>query len=208
MKAIITATIIALATSTTAFAGNKEVVIAKPNGNSQMTTINKKTGVIKSGDTKVANLVTQKELNKKVKKINKRIKNNKGQDGVDGTDGAKGDKGDTGAQGIQGEKGDQGIQGIQGEKGEKGDRGKRGKRGKKGKDGKDAVAPMSGLSLVAATSTFSGDGIGFGVATNNGSLEVSVAGGAQISDTGRVVIAITFDDTGRSEASAGIGWSF
>ena len=153
----------------------------------------------------------------------------RGETGSQGVQGVQGVQGERGEQGIQGERGQQGVagingtngtdgtdgqdgqdgqDGIDGQDGANGIDGQKGDKGEKGEKGTAAVAPMSGLSLIAATSSFSGDGLGLGMSTNNGNLEFSIAGGAQISKTGRVVIAVTFDENGRTEASAGIGWSF
>ena len=135
-----------------------------------------------------------------------------GPKGDTGATGAKGDTGNTGAQGIQGPKGDkgpkgdqgaQGIQGVQGEKGDKGD------KGNDGVNGKDAVAPLGSLSFAAATASFSGDGIGFGLSDSNyGGLEGSIALGFDLDYNWRIVAGVTTDFKKRHAASVGVGYSF
>lgn len=136
------------------------------------------------------------------------IKNNKCDlfVGATGTKGDKGDKGDTGATGAKGDKGDKGAQGIQGVQGEKGDKGD---KGNDGKDGKDAVAPLGSLSFAAATASFSGDGIGFGLSDSNyGGLEGSIALGFDLDYNWRIVAGVTTDFKKRHAASVGVGYSF
>lgn len=142
------------------------------------------------------------------------IKNNKC-DLFVGATGPKGDKGDTGAtgatgaQGIQGPKGDTGAQGIQGIQGVQGEKGDKGDKGNDGKDGKDAVAPLGSLSFAAATASFSGDGIGFGLSDSNyGGLEGSIALSFDLDYNWRIVAGVTTDFKKRHAASVGVGYSF
>lgn len=154
------------------------------------------------------------------------IKNNKC-DLFKGGQGAQGPKGDQGIQGAQG------IQGVQGEKGDKGDKGNdgtngtngvdgvngldgstgatgpRGESGAAGVNGKDAVAPLGSLSFAAATASFYGDGIGFGLSDSNyAGLEGSIVLGFDLDYNWRVVAGVTTDFKDKVAASAGLGYSF
>lgn len=136
------------------------------------------------------------------------IKNNKCDlfVGATGTKGDKGDKGDTGATGATGA---QGIQGPKGDTGATGEKGDKGDKGNDGKDGKDAVAPLGSLSFAAATASFSGDGIGFGLSDSNyGGLEGSIALGFDLDYNWRIVAGVTTDFKKRHAASVGVGYSF
>jgi hypothetical protein len=133
-------------------------------------------------------------------------KGDTGATGATGAQGIQGPKGDTGATGAKGDKGDKGAQGIQGVQGEKGDKGD---KGNDGKDGKDAVAPLGSLSFAAATASFSGDGIGFGLSDSNyGGLEGSIALGFDLDYNWRIVAGVTTDFKKRHAASVGVGYSF
>lgn len=125
---------------------------------------------------------------------------------TNGVDGADGKRGKRGAKGAKGDKGDRGAKGA---KGVKGDKGNKGAKGNAGLDGRDAVASLGALSLTAATSSFYGNGIGFGLSASNYSgLEGSVGLGTYLGDGGRLVIGITTDFNDRHAASVGAGFSF
>ena len=117
-----------------------------------------------------------------------------GTNGTDGTDGAAGSNGTDGAAGADG------ATGSKGDKGDKGD---------KGVAGKNAIAPLGSLSFTSATSSFSGNGIGFGLsASNYSSLEGSVALGFDLESNWRAVGGITTDFNNRHAATVGVGFSF
>lgn len=157
------------------------------------------------------------------------IKNNKcdlfkggqgiqGPKGDTGATGAKGDKGDTGAKGDQGNdgkdgangtNGTNGTDGVNGLDGSTGATGPRGESGAAGVNGKDAVAPLGSLSFAAATASFYGDGIGFGLSDSNYSgLEGSIVLGFDLDYNWRVVAGVTTDFKKRHAASVGLGYSF
>jgi hypothetical protein len=105
--------------------------------------------------------------------------------GTNGTDGAAGADGATGSKGNKGDKGDKGVA------------------------GKNAIAPLGSLSFTSATSSFSGNGIGFGLsASNYSSLEGSVALGFDLESNWRAVGGITTDFNNRHAATVGVGFSF
>jgi len=111
--------------------------------------------------------------------------------------------GSTGAAGAQGPQGEQGVAGKDGKDGQ------RGLTGAAGSNGLDAVAPLGSLSFAAATASFSGDGIGFGLSDSNyGGLEGSIALGFDLEYNWRVVVGVTTDFKKRHAASAGVGYSF
>tara|TARA_R110002153_G_scaffold247154_1_gene403161 strand:- start:699 stop:1247 length:549 start_codon:yes stop_codon:yes gene_type:complete len=84
-----------------------------------------------------------------------------------------------------------------------------GQDGTDGTDGKDAVAPLGSLSFAAASASFYGDGMGFGLsASNYGSLEGSVVIGFDLDNNWRVVGGITTDFNDRHAVSVGVGVSF
>lgn len=117
-----------------------------------------------------------------------------------GVTGAKGDQGDAGQDGQKGAKGDTGTAGLNGSDGVS---------GTNGNDGKDAIAPLGSLSFVAASASFYGDGIGFGLSNSNyGSLEGSIVMGYDLDYNWRIVGGLTTDFNGRTAVSVGLGYSF
>lgn len=105
--------------------------------------------------------------------------------------------------------GKDGIDGTDGKDGIDGTNGRDGRDGADGKDGRDAVAPLGSLSLAAATASFSGDGIGFGLSDSNyGGLEGSIALGFDLEYNWRVVVGVTTDFKKRHAASIGLGLTF
>jgi len=80
--------------------------------------------------------------------------------------GAQGPKGDQGNDGKDGTNGTNGTNGADGVNGLDGATGATGATGPRGVDGKDAVAPLGSLSFAAATASFYGDGIGFGLSNS------------------------------------------
>jgi len=71
------------------------------------------------------------------------------------------------------------------------------------------VAPLGALSFSAASATFSGNGIGFGLSASNYSdLEGSVVFGIDLSNNWRSVAGITTDFNNRHAATVGFGFSF
>ena len=129
--------------------------------------------------------------------------------GAKGDTGAKGAKGDTGAAGAKGDTGAAGAKGDTGAAGAKGDTGAAGRDGVDGANGKDAVAPLGSLSFAAATASFSGDGIGFGLSDSNyGGLEGSIVLGFDLDYNWRVVAGVTTDFKDKVAASVGLGYSF
>jgi hypothetical protein len=135
-----------------------------------------------------------------------------GEKGANGTDGKDGEKGANGADGKDGEKGANGADGKDGEKGANGADGKDGEKGANGKDGKNgknAVAPLGSLSFAAASASFSGNGMGFGLsASNYSSVEGSVVVGVDLGNNWRAVAGVTTDFNKRHAASVGVGVSF
>lgn len=76
-------------------------------------------------------------------------------------------------------------------------------------DGKDAVAPLGALSFAAATATFSGNGMGFGLsASNYSAVEGSIVFGIDLGNNWRAVGGITTDFNNRHAATVGVGVSF
>ena len=111
--------------------------------------------------------------------------------------------GGTGAQGPQGERG------LQGEQGLSGNGGQDGSRGLTGAAGKGAVAPLGSLSFAAASASFYGDGMGFGLSGSTySSLEGSIVFGLNFDNDWRVVAGITTDLKGKTAGSVGVGFSF
>ena len=132
-----------------------------------------------------------------------------GIDGKDGTNGIDGKDGTNGVDGKDGAVGDAGGKGDKGDAGGKGDKGDAGKDGKDGKDGRDAVTPLGSLSFAAASSSFYGDGIGFGLSDSNyGGLEGSFVLGKNLGGGWRTVVGLTTDFNKRHAASVGVGFSF
>lgn len=115
----------------------------------------------------------------------------------------KGEQGETGATGPKGDKGDRGNDGTNGTNGTNGI------NGADGSDGADAVAPLGSLSFAAASASFYGDGVGFGLSNSTyGDLEGSVVFGFDINADWRVVVGITTDFKGKTAGSIGVGVSF
>ncbi len=113
------------------------------------------------------------------------------------------------AAGTNGTNGTNGADGADGNDGGKGDKGDDGKDGKDGKDGRDAVTPLGSLSFAAASSSFYGDGIGFGLSDSNyGGLEGSFVLGKNLGGGWRTVVGLTTDFNKRHAASVGVGFSF
>ena len=111
--------------------------------------------------------------------------------------------------GVTGAKGDTGTAGINGSAGQKGAKGDTGTAGINGSDGKDAIAPLGSLSFAAASASFYGDGIGFGLSNSNyGSLEGSIVMGYDLDYNWRIVGGLTTDFNGRTAVSVGLGYSF
>ena len=136
------------------------------------------------------------------------IKNNKC-DLFKGGQGAQGPKGDQGNDGKGGADGTKGADGVNGLDGAPGATGPRGVDGAAGVNGKDAVAPLGSLSFAAATASFYGDGIGFGLSASNYSdLEGSIVLGFDLDYNWRVVAGITTDFNDRTSVSVGLGYSF
>ena len=105
-----------------------------------------------------------------------------------------GGTGATGANGINGTNGTDGTNGT---------------NGADGADGADAVAPLGSLSFAAASASFYGDGMGFGLSNSTyGDLEGSVVFGFDIDGDWHVVAGITTDFEGKTAGSVGIGVSF
>lgn len=110
---------------------------------------------------------------------------------------------------ITGQDGTNGKDGSSGADGKKGANGTNGTNGKDGVAGKDAVAPLGSLSFSAASATFSGNGIGFGLSASNYSdLEGSVVFGIDLGNNWRAVAGITTDFNNRHAATVGVGFSF
>ena len=126
-----------------------------------------------------------------------------GQDGTNGTNGTNGANGADGVNGLDGSTGATGPRGADGKDGVDG------KGGSNGQDGKDAVAPLGSLSFAAASASFYGDGVGFGLSNSNyGSLEGSIVFGFDLDNDWRVVVGITTDFNDRHAVSVGVGVSF
>ena len=129
-----------------------------------------------------------------------------GVDGQRGATGATGAKGSTGSTGATGQVGTNGTNGTDGEKGANGTNGK---DGKDGAAGKNAVAPLGSLSFAAASASFYGNGIGFGLsASNYSSIEGSIVVGTDLGNNWRAVAGITTDFNKRHAVSVGVGVSF
>lgn len=122
---------------------------------------------------------------------------------IEGKDGQKGATGATGAKGATGAEGAKGAKGVAGAKGAKGD------KGDKGDKGKDAIAPLGSLSFSAASASFYGNGVGFGLSASNYSvIEGSIVLGFDLDNDWRVVTGITTDFNNRHAVSVGAGFSF
>ena len=132
-----------------------------------------------------------------------------GATGANGNTGATGATGATGSTGVTGDTGSDGTNGTNGQDGATGATGSDGVDGDKGDTGKAAVAPLGALSFAAASASFYGDGIGFGLSNSNyGSLEGSIAFGFDLDNDWRVVAGITTDFKGKTAGSIGVGVSF
>ena len=84
-----------------------------------------------------------------------------------------------------------------------------GSDGADGRNGADAVAPLGSLSFAAASASFYGDGMGFGLSNSTyGDLEGSVVFGFDIDGDWHVVAGITTDFKGKTAGSIGVGVSF
>jgi hypothetical protein len=117
-----------------------------------------------------------------------------GQDGTNGTDGTDGTNGTDGTDGTNGKDGEKGANGT---------------NGKDGKNGKNAVAPLGSLSFAAASASFSGNGMGFGLSASNYSpVEGSIVVGVDLGNNWRAVAGVTTDFNKRHAASVGVGVSF
>lgn len=134
---------------------------------------------------------------------NGKSQDHKGEQGETGATGPKGDKGDRGNDGTNGTNGTNGINGADGADGASGS------DGADGADGADAVAPLGSLSFAAASASFYGDGVGFGLSNSTyGDLEGSVVFGFDLDNDWRVVAGITTDFKGKTAGSIGVGVSF
>jgi hypothetical protein len=123
-----------------------------------------------------------------------------GQDGTNGTNGTDGTNGTNGTNGTDG---------TNGTNGKDGEKGANGTNGKDGKNGKNAVAPLGSLSFAAASASFSGNGMGFGLsASNYSSVEGSIVVGVDLGNNWRAVVGVTTDFNKRHAASVGVGVSF
>jgi len=132
-----------------------------------------------------------------------------GKDGTNGKDGATGPRGLDGTNGTNGKDGSNGQNGAKGDTGDAGLNGTAGVSGTNGNDGKDAIAPLGSLSFAAASASFYGDGIGFGLSNSNyGSLEGSIVMGFDLDYNWRIVGGLTTDFNGRTAVSVGLGYSF
>ena len=130
-------------------------------------------------------------------------KGDKGADGRDGKDGVNGQDGSNGTNGVDGTNGTNGVDGADGSTGATGP------RGVDGTNGKDAVAPLGSLSFSAASSSFYGSGVGFGLSDSNYSgLEGSIVLGFDLDNDWRVVVGVTTDFNSRHAASVGAGISW
>ena len=110
---------------------------------------------------------------------------------------------------FKGAKGDTGADGRDGKDGVNGQDGSNGTNGVDGTNGKDAVAPLGSLSFSAASSSFYGSGVGFGLSDSNYSgLEGSIVLGFDLDNDWRVVVGVTTDFNSRHAASVGAGISW
>ena len=136
-------------------------------------------------------------------------KGDKGDRGNDGTNGTNGTDGTNGTNGVDGADGIDGANGVDGLNGSDGATGSSGSDGADGRNGSDAVAPLGSLSFAAASASFYGDGMGFGLSNSNyGDLEGSVVFGFDIDGDWHVVAGITTDFKGKTAGSIGLGVSF
>jgi len=193
MKTIITATVTALllTTATTATAAQSCTVKTDTAGNQIK---NKKCDLFKGGQGAQGPKGDQ---------------GTQGPKGDTGATGAKGDRGNDGKDGANGTNGTNGVDGANGLDGSTGATGPRGESGAAGVNGKDAVAPLGSLSFAAATASFYGDGIGFGLSDSNYTgLEGSIVLGFDLDYNWRVVAGVTTDFRDKVAASAGLGYSF
>ena len=132
-----------------------------------------------------------------------------GEQGAQGEQGLSGNDGQDGSRGLTGAAGTSGPQGQTGSSGAQGTNGTSGGKGDKGDAGKDAVAPLGSLSFAAASASFYGDGMGFGLSNSNyGSLEGSIVFGFDLDNDWRVVAGVTTDFKGKTAGSIGVGVSF
>ena len=123
-----------------------------------------------------------------------------------GASGANGQDGASGPQGVRGQTGDSGSDGVDGASGPQG---VRGQTGDSGSDGVDGVTPLGSLSFAAASASFYGDGMGFGLSGSTySSLEGSIIFGFNFDNDWRVVAGITTDFNGKTAGSIGVGVSF
>jgi len=119
--------------------------------------------------------------------------------------GPQGPQGEQGLPGLNGIDGLDGINGLNGIDGVDGLNGRDGRNGARGLNGREA---MTGLSLVAAATSFKGRGIGVGVSGGDGQFEFSLAGGVMLRDNVKGILGITHDKWGRTRGTAGLGFSF
>ena len=78
-----------------------------------------------------------------------------------------------------------------------------------GREGGGLGAPLGSLSFAAASATFYGDVVGFGLSSSTyGDLEGSLVFGFEIDNDWRVVSGITTDFKGKTAGSIGVGVSF
>ena len=130
-------------------------------------------------------------------------KGDRGNDGTNGTNGTDGTNGTNGVDGADGINGTNGVDGLNGTDGATGS------SGSDGVDGRDGANALGSLSFAAASATFYGDGMGFGLSNSNyGDLEGSVVFGFDIDADWRVVAGITTDFKGKTAGSIGVGVSF
>ena len=102
-----------------------------------------------------------------------------------------------------------GASGANGQDGASGPQGVRGQTGDSGSDGVDGVTPLGSLSFAAASASFYGDGMGFGLSGSTySSLEGSIIFGFNFDNDWRVVAGITTDFNGKTAGSIGVGVSF
>ena len=119
------------------------------------------------------------------------LRGNDGTNGTNGQDGINGQDGRDGTDGTNGTNGADGTDGVDGLDGSTGATGSRGADGAAGVDGKDAVAPLGALSFAAASASFYGDGIGFGLSNSNyGNLEGSIVFGFDLDNDRAFEVAI------------------
>jgi len=128
---------------------------------------------------------------------------------TNGTNGADGADGQDGVDGATGEAGSNGSNGSNGTNGTDGAAGSSGAAGADGRNAADAVAPLGSLSFAAASASFYGDGMGFGISNSTyGDLEGSVVFGFVIDGDWHAVAGITTDFKGNTAGSVGVGVSF